>query len=86
MAFLIPLAQRLLEARDAQPISALIITPTRELAAQIVVEAQKLLGGSALSVGSVIGGTNMKSDGKHLRSHILVAVRALVLWLHPAEH
>jgi superfamily II DNA/RNA helicase len=75
MAFLIPLVQRIMESRNAQPISALIITPTRELATQIVVEAKKLLGNSKLRVGSVIGGTNMNADGPKLNSHILVAVR-----------
>jgi ATP-dependent RNA helicase MSS116 len=75
MAFLIPLVQRVMQTPGgARPIAALIITPTRELATQIVGEAQKLLAGTKLNVEMVIGGTNINKDSAALkRAHILVA-------------
>jgi superfamily II DNA/RNA helicase len=74
MAFLIPLAQRLLDAGATAPLSAVIISPTRELASQIKVEAERLLAGSRLSVGIVMGGTNINKDKSALQANLLVAV------------
>jgi superfamily II DNA/RNA helicase len=81
MAFLIPLIQRILSQPPAtqRAISALIISPTRELAAQIQVEAKKLLADHAMSVGMVVGATNINADGPKLRSHILIAVCYIVM-------
>jgi superfamily II DNA/RNA helicase len=59
MAFLIPLAQRLLDAGATAPLSVVIISPTRELANQIKVGAERLLAGSRLPAGIVMNGTNI---------------------------
>ncbi|KAF8518987.1 P-loop containing nucleoside triphosphate hydrolase protein [Hysterangium stoloniferum] len=63
-----------------QEISALILTPTRELAQQIQKEAERLISGaglkSTIGVQCVVGGTNVKADTRNLskgRNDILVA-------------
>ena len=86
LAFLMPIVQRIL--RDpkleeksrfsrASPddIRAIIISPTRELAEQIAVEANKIVQGTAVKVQTAVGGTQ---KSYHLRKmnqegcHILV--------------
>jgi superfamily II DNA/RNA helicase len=56
-------------------LSAIIISPTRELASQIKVEAKRLFAGSGLSVGFVMGGANVNKDKSALQTNLLVAVR-----------
>jgi ATP-dependent RNA helicase MSS116 len=77
VAFLLPMIQKILNtpqtSRDT--VSALIITPTRDLAQQIVTEAQKLAAGTGLGIQCAIGGTNMNrewSDLSNKRADILV--------------
>ena len=87
LAFLVPIIEQLTAAKfpppPAQHISALILSPTRELAQQIEKEAHILLTGSNLKgrigVQSVVGGTNVNAEVKRLawdRVDILVAVSA----------
>lgn len=72
LAFLIPAVERLI-AKDKLGglskgcIGVLVISPTRELAFQITTEASKLLRFHPhYSVGSVVGGTDIKKDQKML--------------------
>ncbi|KAF7504176.1 hypothetical protein GJ744_002595 [Endocarpon pusillum] len=85
LAFLIPIVQRILRDPDlemrtknratADDIRALIISPTRELAEQIAVEAKKIVWGTAVKVQTAVGGSQ---KSHHLRlmqregCHILV--------------
>ena len=83
IAFLMPIIQRILrdpnlEARTrnrASPddIRALIISPTRELAEQIAVEAKKIVQGTAVKVQTAVGGSQksfhlrlMQREGCHI--------------------
>jgi ATP-dependent RNA helicase MSS116, mitochondrial len=83
IAFLMPIIQRILrdpnlEARTrnrASPddIRALIISPTRELAEQIAVEAKKIVEGTAVKVQTAVGGSQksfhlrlMQREGCHI--------------------
>ena len=72
LAFGVPLAD-LVDPDGAWP-SALILAPTRELAAQIVDELHDVAHARALSVTAVYGGTGFARQTKLAgRSHILVA-------------
>ncbi|KAA8651519.1 hypothetical protein EYZ11_002734 [Aspergillus tanneri] len=85
LAFLLPVIQKMLEdpglvqkpqSRRFRPtidIRAIIISPTRELAEQIAVEAKRLAHGTGLVVQTAVGGTqkrqhlqNMRQQGCHL--------------------
>ncbi|KAL3162374.1 hypothetical protein ABBQ32_010052 [Trebouxia sp. C0010 RCD-2024] len=75
IAFLIPALEQM-KATPSGKISALIISPTRELASQIAVEAQALGKFHNITVQCVVGGTNMDSEIKRMKRtppHILVA-------------
>ncbi|KAJ4359668.1 uncharacterized protein N0V89_000224 [Didymosphaeria variabile] len=74
LGFLIPVVQRILQNdptlaersrgyKRAKPddIRAIIISPTRELAEQIAVEAKKLVSGTSLIVQTAVGGTQKKA-------------------------
>jgi len=88
LAFLVPIVQRIL-AQDpslanknrvkrarSDDIRAIIISPTRELAEQIAVEAQKLVRNTSIKVQTAVGGT-MKSmmlrETQRDGCHVLVA-------------
>ncbi|KAF8575751.1 DEAD-domain-containing protein [Ramaria rubella] len=84
LAFLIPVIEQLASPRFRAPppqhISALILSPTRELAQQIEKEARTVLEGSGLKgrmgVQCVVGGTNVNADVKRFqqaKADILVA-------------
>jgi superfamily II DNA/RNA helicase len=73
LAFGIPLAQRVTRARPARP-RALVLAPTRELAAQIHEELHKLLGPQGRSVASFYGGVSFTPQLKVLRRGVDVAV------------
>lgn len=95
IAFLMPIVQRILkdpaleqrsrrsyDAARADDIRALIISPTRELAEQIAVEAKKLVANTSIKVQTAVGGTGkayhlqrMQRDG----CHILVGTPGRVL-------
>jgi len=76
-AFLVPMIQRLLEvARSAQPRRprALILAPTRELAAQIGDELQRLCSDKALSHCVIFGGVGQNPQVKALQKGLDVVV------------
>ena len=72
LAFGVPLVERI-AADDARP-AALVLVPTRELAAQIVEEITPLARARALSIAAVYGGAGIERQSKLARrAHILVA-------------
>jgi ATP-dependent helicase YprA (DUF1998 family) len=80
LAFLIPAIERLLAAPagSVKPgdIPIVVVSPTRELAHQIMGEARQLITHHRLTAQVIIGGTNIKSERKLLETRacdILVA-------------
>jgi ATP-dependent RNA helicase RhlE len=72
LAFAVPLADRI-RRDDARP-AALVLAPTRELAAQIVDDARPLLGARGLEVAAVYGGVGFEKQVRAARrAHLLVA-------------
>ncbi len=72
LAFGLPIVDRLADAKRRP--AALVLAPTRELAAQIVDELRDVAHARALSVTAVYGGTGFARQTKLAgRSHILVA-------------
>jgi ATP-dependent RNA helicase RhlE len=72
LAFALPIIERL-SASDARP-SALVLVPTRELAAQVTAELESLAPAKQLSVAAVYGGMPLRAQAKKAKSaHILVA-------------
>lgn len=63
-AFLIPLVNKVFSDRNER---ALIVTPTRELAMQIVDELRAFMKGMDLDITLCIGGSNMDKQEKKLR-------------------
>lgn len=82
IAFLMPIIQRLMRDTtltrgppSAGDTRALIISPTRELAEQIAVEAQKIVQGTGIKVQTAVGGTQKRMHLDLMRRngcHILV--------------
>jgi superfamily II DNA/RNA helicase len=70
-AFLLPALQKILTSAPINPVSArvLILTPTRELARQIVKIAQQLLQFTSVKVGMVCGGEDFKYQKAMLRKN-----------------
>lgn len=70
-AFLLPCLQLMQECPAVNPQSTrmLILTPTRELARQIVKNAQELLRFTGLKVGSICGGEDLKYQKSLLRKN-----------------
>ena len=72
LAFALPIVERL-AANDPRP-SALVLVPTRELAAQVTAELESLAPAKRLSVAAVYGGMPLRAQAKKAKSaHILVA-------------
>jgi ATP-dependent RNA helicase RhlE len=72
LAFALPIIERTTPA-DARP-SALILVPTRELAAQVSSELESLVPAKGLKVAAVYGGVPLNAQAKRAKSaHILVA-------------
>ena len=72
LAFAVPLAERI-KPSDERP-AALVLAPTRELAAQIVEDARPLARARGLEVAAVYGGVGFdKQIRAARRAHILVA-------------
>jgi ATP-dependent RNA helicase RhlE len=72
LAFALPIVERTVPA-DGRP-SALVLVPTRELAAQVTEEFEPLAAVKGLSVGSAYGGVPLRSQANRVRSaHVLVA-------------
>lgn len=70
-AFLLPALQKILNDRTTNPASSriLILTPTRELARQIVKNAEQLLKFTHIKVGMVCGGEEFKYQKAMLRKN-----------------
>lgn len=70
-AFLLPAIQAMLAQRPVNPLSTrmLILTPTRELARQIVKNAEQLLKFTSLKVGMICGGEELKYQKAMLRKN-----------------
>ena len=73
LAFALPIAARVGRARPRRP-HALILTPTRELAAQIRDTLRPLAAVRGRSVATFYGGTNIKRDQQRLRQGVDVAI------------
>lgn len=79
IAFLLPAIERIkAQKRPPRTVACLVISPTRELAAQIAAEAAKLVQFQRppIVVQCVVGGTNMKSEASKMSARapdILVA-------------
>ena len=72
LAFAVPIAERL-EAKDARP-SAIVLVPTRELAAQVTEQLEVVAGPRGLAVAAVYGGMPIKAQAKRAKTaHVLVA-------------
>jgi len=72
LAFALPIVERTTTA-DARP-SALVLVPTRELAAQVSAELESLVPAKGLRVAAVYGGVPLNAQAKRAKSaHVLVA-------------
>jgi superfamily II DNA/RNA helicase len=72
LAFAVPVVERI-EPRDPRP-SALVLVPTRELAAQVTAELEPLARSRGLSVAAAYGGVPLRSQAKKIKAaHIVVA-------------
>jgi ATP-dependent RNA helicase RhlE len=72
LAFAVPIVERTAPA-DARP-SALVLVPTRELAAQVSAELESLAPCKDLTVAAVYGGLPLHAQAKRAaRAHVLVA-------------
>ncbi len=91
-AFALPVLQKLgatpVRARGARPIRALILTPTRELAAQIGASLETYGGGMGLRHHVIFGGVGQAPQVRALRAglDILVACPGRLLDLHGQGH
>ena len=72
LAFAVPIVERTV-ATDPRP-TALVLVPTRELAAQVTAELQSLAPSKNLTVAAVYGGMPLHAQAKRAKkAHILVA-------------
>jgi ATP-dependent RNA helicase RhlE len=72
LAFALPIVERTVAA-DARP-SALVLVPTRELAAQVTADFQPLAEAKGLSVVAAYGGVPLRSQANRAKdAHILIA-------------
>src|SRR6202011_799990 len=62
LAFLLPLLQRLTHQDNPPGVSALILTPTRELAIQIIQAFSQLAAGTGIRAAVVVGGLNEQTQ------------------------
>jgi len=78
-AFLIPIIEHALQ--DSRQFTALIVTPTRELALQIEEEFKSLSKGMNLHSATFIGGTNINMDMRALskKLHVIVGTPGRLL-------
>jgi len=75
LAFLLPMLDRLGKQNHAPGVSALILTPTRELAIQISQAFAQLAGGTGLRAAVVVGGLNEQNQLQAIRkgAQVLIA-------------
>jgi len=72
LAFAVPIVERL-DAGDMKP-SALVLVPTRELAAQVAADLETIAPARDLKVAAVYGGITISTQAKKAReAHVLVA-------------
>src|SRR5882672_205818 len=72
LAFAVPIVERTTTA-DPRP-SALVLVPTRELAAQVSAELESLVPAKGLKVAAVYGGVPLNAQAKRAKNaHVLVA-------------
>src|SRR5271156_3992147 len=74
LAFLLPLLDRLSKASHASSVSALILTPTRELAIQISQAFAQLASGTGIRAGVVVGGMNEQKQLLAIRKGVQVVI------------
>lgn len=82
LAFIIPVLEKLYRARwtEYHGLGALIVSPTRELAAQIFEVLRRVGRSHAFSAGLVIGGKSLKEEAERLsRMNILVCTPGRML-------
>jgi ATP-dependent RNA helicase RhlE len=72
-AFLLPILHRLLE-RPGRGTRALVLAPTRELASQILDEAESFARGTPLRACVVVGGVGMRPQEQALRAGTTIVV------------
>ena len=72
LAFLIPTLEKI--NKNKKDVSALILTPTRELALQISNEAEKLAEPLGLNILSAYGGKDIKSQVNKLKGNIHLVI------------
>ena len=85
LAFLVPTLQRMSTSDRESPrqIRALVLSPTRELAAQIAESAEALTAGSDLRTACIFGGTSMSKDRRALSGAVdLLVATPGRLWDH----
>jgi ATP-dependent RNA helicase RhlE len=75
LAFLLPLLQRLTHQDNPPGVSALILTPTRELAIQISQAFSQLAAGTGIRAAVVVGGLNEQTQLNAIRrgAQVLIA-------------
>ncbi len=76
-AFALPILQRLLGSgagRDRQPVRALVLSPTRELAAQIAEDFQTYGKYTGIRVGMIFGGVSQHGQEQMLRRGVDILV------------
>src|SRR5438128_7129283 len=72
LAFALPIVERTVKT-DARP-TALVLVPTRELAAQVTAELDPLAAAKGLSVVAVYGGVPLRPQANRAKSaHVVVA-------------
>ena len=72
LAFVLPIVERT-DRADARP-SALVLVPTRELAAQVTEEFEPVAKARGLSVAPAYGGVPLRSQARRIKpAHVLVA-------------
>jgi superfamily II DNA/RNA helicase len=73
LAFALPVALRTRKAAPGRP-RALLLVPTRELAAQVRTTLEPLARATGRSVATFYGGTNVRTDVSRLRQRVDIAV------------
>ncbi len=86
-AFLLPALQHLLDFRRRDPGHArvLILTPTRELAEQVRQYGEKLIEGTGLTIGAIVGGRDYQLDADLLSGNLDLLVATPGRLLHYLE-
>lgn len=71
LAFAVPIVERL-DPAGPRP-AALILTPTRELAAQVAGEFEAIAGTKGLTTGAAYGGIPISEQTRATKAHVLIA-------------